>query len=101
MAANSEHEMADKKFLLKRGGVWNVRFRLPDRYGGGFFQRSLGTGDITTARRFRDLYVAPFLRDDEEYAAIRDLVEKAVRVRAAEDKKYDRLLQVLSGDESR
>ncbi len=91
--------MADKRFLFKRGGVWNVRFRLPDRYGGGIFQRSLGSGDITTAKRFRDLYVAPFLRDDEEYSAIKDLVEKAVRVRAAEDRKYDRLLRVFSGAE--
>lgn len=99
MVRYSEHDMADRKFLFKRGGVWNVRFRLPDRYGGGFFQRSLGTGDITTARRFRDLYVAPFLRDDEEYVAIKDLVEKAIRVRATEDKKYDRLLRALSGGE--
>ena len=52
MARKREHdEMADRKYLLNRGGVWYVRFRLPERLGGGIFMRSLGTGDITTARK--------------------------------------------------
>ncbi len=33
--------MADTKYLFERGGVWNVGFRLPERSGGGIFQRSL------------------------------------------------------------
>ncbi len=48
--------MADRKYLYRRSGVWHIRLRLPERFGGGLFQRSLGTGDVTTARKFRDLY---------------------------------------------
>ena len=59
--------MAGRQYLLKRGGVWYALFRLPERLGGGAFLRSRGTGDITVARRRRDLIVMPFLAGEEMY----------------------------------
>lgn len=92
MARKREHdEMADRKYLLKRGGVWYARFRLPERLGGGIFLRSLGTGDITTARRWRDLYVMPFLAAEDQYEATVALIDKAAQLGAAQDKRFKKL----------
>ena len=83
--------MADRKYLLKRGGVWSVRFRLPARLGGGIFLRSLGTGDITAARKYRDLHIMPFLAGEDQFAATEALIEKAAQLGAAQDQRFKNL----------
>lgn len=84
-------DMADRKHLLKRGRVWYVRFRIPKRLGGGIFLRSLGTGDLTAARRWRDLHVMPFLAAEDQYEATVALIEKAARLGVAQDKRFTQL----------
>lgn len=92
MVRKREHDdMADRKYLLKRGGVWYVRFRLPVRLGGGIFLRSLGTGDITAARKYRDLHIMPFLAAEDQYSATAALIEKAAQLGAAQDKRFKNL----------
>ena len=92
MVRKREHdEMADRKYLLKRGGAWYIRFRLPERHGGGIFLRSLGTGDITSARKYRDLYVMPFLAGEDQYTATVALIEKAAQLGAAQDQRFKQL----------
>ena len=86
-------EMPDRKFLFKRGGVWTIRFRLPKRFGGGLFQRSLGTGDITTARKWRDMYVAPFLAGENLFDATQALLDHAIQQGLTQDKRFEHFQQ--------
>ncbi len=91
-----QSEMADTKYLFKRGGVWAIRFRLPDRFAREkVFQRSLSTGDITAARKFRDLHVMPFLAGEDLYTATSALVDKAIRLRIAQDQRFGKLKGLL------
>jgi len=91
-----QSEMADTKYLFKRGGVWAIRFRLPDRFAREkVFQRSLGTGDITAARKFRDLHVMPFLAGEDLYTATSALVDKAIRLRIEQDQRFGKLKGLL------
>ena len=53
--------MPDQKYLYKRNQVYYARFRLPKKYGGGYFFKSLKTTNLPQARALRDLLVMPFL----------------------------------------
>jgi integrase len=90
--------MADRKYLYRRGGVWHIRLRQPKRFGGGLLQRSLGTGDVTTARKFRDLFVMPFVAAEDLYEATQSLVAKAVQLGQEQDKRFDNLKAAFDPD---
>lgn len=97
MVSRREHDDMDKKYLFKRNGVWNTRFRLPEKYGGGLFQRSLGTSDITTARKFRDMYVMPFLAGNDLHDAVTALIEKAAELGIDQDKRFEAIKARITG----
>jgi integrase len=98
MVRKREHDEMDRKYLYRRSGAWHVRFRLPERFGGGLFQRSLGTSDITTARRFRDLYVMPFLAGEDLLDAVNTLLQKTIQLGQDQDMRFERLNSALEPD---
>lgn len=65
--------MGKNDYLIKRGRIWHLNFRVPTRFGGHSVRVSLKTPDVYDARRIRDRYVRPVLTAAsacEVYAAI-------------------------------